>query len=303
MNEHILPMLCLSNQFYLKTGFYSREYKRGKSYPVEKNFHHVSPVSNLHANSKERVKWPSSNVIDYADPYALPKHLECLDDAEYGSVTKEYEAVHAQWIQLRNLLTSAYPTISTHQISISQKMVNLMSSNQQNSQPLSQGVIDLDIDCSASNADVSSLEAMREFGGGNTAYLPGSSSSPTYGKMTDGMDSISVIVLDSDEEDGRDRIGNRHASNSEPDPVHLQSQTQSLTSLKKQMRQGCDVPGNALTCGNIAVEANWQFPSPYQKVILSSVDVNSVNDLVVRYYCIYSSVVEFLSMHTKQPSL
>lgn len=286
---------CSPNVGSLEFDPYAQD-MRAKSH-IDKfgQFHmkYLDKPNGLRASSKERVKCPSSNVTDYSDPYALRKHLECLGDGEYGSVTKEYEEVHAQWIQLRNLLTSAYPTISiSDQSSISQQIVNLMSSNRQNRSSISQGVIDLDIDCSTSNADVS-LEAMHEFGGSNTPCLPGSSSSVMYGKITDtpydlsdhhknkdGMDSISVIVLDSDEDNDGDRIENKHASNSEAKAVRLESQTKSLNSQKKQMRQGCDVPGNGSTCGNMTVDANWLFPSPYQKVVLSSVDGTAINDVV-----------------------
>lgn len=296
--------------------FYSREHKRVKICAEPRHSQNMTAVACLRDESIGKANTPHSKVINYSDPFALPKHLENLDAGEYGSATKEYEVVHAQWMQLMNLLSAAYPAISNshlhsisqspiagvenHDLLLVQRTLNPVSPNGQYNHSTSPDVIDLDLDCSASSAVLPPLGETRECGGRSTFYLPGNcisgmdvssgklkempcDPSDLYHKNNVGMNCKSVIVIDSDEEDGGVQIGNRHTSYERKAfiEVQLESPVQSLTNLKKRIRLEGDEPGNALALGSIPVDTNWQLSYPYEKVVLqSSVEERPFNDLV-----------------------
>ncbi|XP_042419655.1 protein CHROMATIN REMODELING 35-like [Zingiber officinale] len=121
----------------------------------------------------------NSNHFDYSKDFSFTNLLERMDGDKYGSVTKEFEAMHAHRIQMMNALSSLRP--SPKPTITPQGSTNVYSDNHT--------VIDLDDD-TISDA-VNPLDSL-----------------PPNGQPKENK---AIVILDSDDEDASPAVGNKQS--------------------------------------------------------------------------------------------
>ena len=121
----------------------------------------------------------SSNVVDYSEPYAIQKMLARLDCGKFGSVTKDIEALLAQKTQTLYPYFEKYPTLINQYFDVGKNKFSESSKleDQQKTQLARDNVIDLEDDCVKNKTPTTSL---------------------------------SVVTIDSDEEDKEDHRPTYH---------------------------------------------------------------------------------------------
>nr|CAD1828023.1 unnamed protein product [Ananas comosus var. bracteatus] len=201
----------------------------------------------------------TGSVIDYSNPFALPNVLECLDDGKYGSVTKEFEALRAQRIQVINFLSGLQQSCgnSSHNGLNGSKLAN---------------IIDLDDDHDA-NSGPKLHENLSDSRDGPKDFCV---------KRTEENDIESPIIIDSDEEDGSRQEGSKN-------PVHPENRTldfrswleRSIYERVKQVKMMGQAANdykfdqtNLNLVGQTASEASCEPSIQYQMVVLQKMPEN-----------------------------
>ncbi|XP_072951992.1 protein CHROMATIN REMODELING 35 [Typha angustifolia] len=250
----------------------------------------------------------SRHVIDYSNAFALSGVLENLDEGKYGSVTKEYEALRAQRMQVINFLSGLCPTSCANpQSSLSSKRTldgstrcTNSSSIKDQTNPGRHGdhstcptIIDLDdddVDHSAADAVNMSSEKSHDCIMHTSQPSCGSGSKLHEGVSTGPSDSClkdneekddSLIILDSDEEDVSHEAAEKHALHSESRSLDFRAWLQA--NIKNRIKQAMIVGGgtdNQLVpygqtgphlFGHIAPKTSWKPAVQFEKVILQKV--------------------------------
>nr|XP_019704479.1 protein CHROMATIN REMODELING 35 isoform X2 [Elaeis guineensis] len=150
------------------------------------------PSSGMHlANHKRRkfqnVDQSSSCKPESASLYS-PKLLKGMDDRKYGSVTKEYETLHAQRVQMINFLQAQQCPLGDP----------CSSPGLKSSQSVSIACFNPSSECVEGNSDSTMQKKMRHITSGSSYLCP---------KTKEHKNKTSVIIIDSDDEDGVCRKG------------------------------------------------------------------------------------------------
>ncbi|XP_058106029.1 protein CHROMATIN REMODELING 35-like isoform X2 [Magnolia sinica] len=262
---------------------YTRVYKRAKNCNGEKDFRNVALVAGVCSDIANKEIRSHSNVKDYSDPSTLRSLLEGVDNSVYGSVTKEIEDIHTQWMSVSALCLAPVSQPSTARLNgdlplLGRREADLVLTNQQNSQSIFP-------------------EDQQKCVGGSSAYVPGYRSSTSQGKISDiscdipelslykkGTDKTSIVIIESDEEDGVGQIMTTHVSSAKLEPcnseVWLGSQSENFYNIEKEMSRGNIELGFSMMDSSVTIEANKQSSYLYQKVVLSAIDENPIHDVV-----------------------
>ncbi|KAL6008095.1 hypothetical protein ACLOJK_033601 [Asimina triloba] len=256
----------------------------------EKNVHSLASVARVGTDTKVKEKRSHPFVKDYSDPSSIVSLLEGLESKDYGSVTKDFEAIHNRWMQI----VLEYPSFSSSFMASTAKSL----SNRLNSYIPSLGqrggnhdIIDVDVDEPAKN-QVLAIEDGRH---GSAPFIPGYSGSASLGKISDkpcgslelklhekGMNEMSVVIIDSDDEDGKLQnrsgdasLGKHGLCNSE---VWQASQRQGFHTPEKEVIQANRDVGFPLDDNIISFESNRPSSCIYQKVVLTAANENTFQD-------------------------
>ncbi|WOK94273.1 hypothetical protein Cni_G02975 [Canna indica] len=236
----------------------------------------------------------SSKIVDYSNNFAVANIPERLDESKFGSVTKEYEALHAQRMQVINFLSALQPSIA----SLTKGGTSTCSDqstrkNQTNlcrfGDNLSCEVIDLEDDTMAgSTSPVKILagqtqEAVNNISQFSNGFDSESSQVGSPPANEEGKVQTAVIILDSDEEDESHQIRNKHSSQPGQDASVfrslLTSEIQKHLSRANKLAQESNlfqlVPYDQRVGKSHAItsfKSNWQPSVQYEKVVLQTVD-------------------------------
>ncbi|XP_019453437.1 PREDICTED: protein CHROMATIN REMODELING 35-like [Lupinus angustifolius] len=134
-----------------------------------------SPPSSEHERTEHKTPGKLSNVVDYSNPFAVSDFLNCFDSGKFGSVTKDIEALLARKMQILGTYFAKYPTLLDHLLK------EAVKHDEETHTPKSQQVAVL------AQKNVNDLEGKHI-----EKNVP---SAP-----------LSVVIIDSDEEDDRDQI-------------------------------------------------------------------------------------------------
>ncbi|XP_038970158.1 protein CHROMATIN REMODELING 35-like isoform X3 [Phoenix dactylifera] len=298
---------------------YRQRHKRTKLDNEDNNYRYKSEVTALCSSFEKTKEKSTSKVRDYSNPLALSNLLESLDDGIYGSVTKEYETLHAQRMQVIKFLSTLQPSLANSYpslLSSSHCGINTWSdlstrgnqnSDQRVDSSISSDIIDLEADSIGAAANTSmrmSAEKTPESSVQNILYcgevhrkMPDVANGPSDScpKYKEGKDNTSVIILDSDDEDAIHQTGSQHASHSGRKYSDLRTligtrieslQRQAMITQENHLNQiiPYDYGSNKLD-GSVAFRANWQPSVQYQKVVLQKVpEKQRFQDLVNQDY-------------------
>ncbi|CAL9054129.1 unnamed protein product, partial [Musa banksii] len=210
----------------------------------------------------------SSKVIDYSNDFALTNFLERLEDGKYGSVTKEYEALHSQRMQVINFLSALQPSIASRTFQGGGSTSANLSTRQnqmksgQHGDNLSHDIIDLEVDTME--------DAAR-----------GPLNTPPVDE--DNKEETTVIIVDSDEEDASHQGKTKYDCHPDHEVLEfgasLASQIQKHISRASKLAQEVNlyqlVPydqgiGRSVCTTNF--KPNWQPSVHFEKVVLQTVD-------------------------------
>ncbi|XP_028965394.1 protein CHROMATIN REMODELING 35 [Malus domestica] len=132
---------------------YSKGHKRMKLCLDGKNYDGLDISVSKHDEVVEKKPKSTSEVVDYTDPFAIRNLLERLDCGEYGSVTKEIEAVLAKKTQTMVPYFAKYPALANAFLEEDKRQSKKAPKSEN---PLaSDKVIDLEDDCVENNAPAS----------------------------------------------------------------------------------------------------------------------------------------------------
>ncbi|RWW38696.1 hypothetical protein BHE74_00056051 [Ensete ventricosum] len=276
----------------------------------------------------------SSKVIDYSNDFALTNLLERLEDGKYGSVTKEYEALHAQRMQVINFLSALRPSIASRTFQGCASTSANLSTRQnqmksgQHGDNLSHDIIDLEVDTmedAASPVRIPADQTQDAVGNisldsndfepvtrkGNSDAARGPLNTPQVDE--DNKEETTVIIVDSDEEDASHQ--DKKKNDCYPDHevlefgASLASQIQKHISRASKLAQEVNlyqlVPydqglGRSVCTTNL--KPNWQPSIHFEKVVLQTVDEKQrFQDVVVSIQCnleaITSICTNMMCMH------
>ncbi|CAL9117763.1 unnamed protein product [Musa textilis] len=246
----------------------------------------------------------SSKVIDYSNDFALTNLLERLEDGKYGSVTKEYEALHAQRMQVINFLSALRPSIASRTFqggaSTSANLPtrqNQMKSGQHGDN-LSHDIIDLEVDTMEGAASPVRIPAEQTQDAVGNISLHSSDfesvawkgkSDAAHGPLNtppvdeDNKEETTVIIVDSDEEDASHQDKTKYDCHPDHEVLEfgasLASQIQKHISRASKLAQEVNlyqlVPydqgiGRSVCTTNL--KPNWQPSVHFEKVILQTVN-------------------------------
>ncbi|KAJ6841102.1 protein CHROMATIN REMODELING 35 [Iris pallida] len=218
-----------------------------------------------HRNLEERTP---TKVIDYSDVYTLSNVLQ--EDGKYGSVSKDYEALHAQTMQVRNILSAIRPFAGSNTADQQHHIENATS----------QVVIDLDAEYLGDDAGP---------GIGHDQQL--CEESTEQQKEKEGNDIQSAIVLDSDDEDGGSNVPEMQSPNYDKgsdfrawlsSQIQLRMRENKLSTREAHPSQVFSEQGNNKLYPDIAPEGRKLPSIQYEKVVLTTVtDKQPVPDLQI----------------------
>ncbi|OAY82529.1 Protein chromatin remodeling 35, partial [Ananas comosus] len=251
----------------------------------DKNKKFASNVTALQSDGVNKEQH-SGNIINFSNGFALSGILERLDNGRYGSVTKEYESIHAHRVQFINFLSGlqqshANPFLGkvSNTVTGGSNRCSNSSAGPNRKAPAPTEVIDLDednVDDSANHsvevAEEKSHEKVPDTGTGPSDSCPENKE----------KDNSSVIDIDSDDDDANRQAGRKHASF--PQSTVLDFRAWRPNNLLNQLKQAMVVAQesnfnqlvpynhtNASFAGRTAPRADWQPTVQYQKVVLQKV--------------------------------
>lgn len=252
----------------------------------------------------------NSNSFDYSKDFSFTNLLERMDGGKYGSVTKEFEAIHAHRMQIINALSSLRP--SPKPTRTPQTSTNFNSDNHT--------VIDLDdgtisgVSGHVRNLAEHPWEAANSSSAcsGNRGYLQCPlDSSPCNGQLKENK---AVVIIDSDDEDASPAVGNKQSFRS-VDGISLLSA--SLTSeIQKHILKASKLVQEASSHQLVqygqgshrpyltaAFKPSKQPSIQFEKVVLQTVDEKQrLQNVVVSIQCfcekcIYLILTFVISIH------
>lgn len=254
--------------------------------------------------------------MDYSDHFALSNLLAELDGGKYGTVTKEYETLHALRTNVINFLSASRrapantclnpvlgaPQTSLHSSSHPRPRHNRSSANGQRNDSTPLNVINLDDDPVDSDSIMrTGLNISTEcHAAGDIGSVVQKESSNT----ADGKASTPVLIIDSDEEDGDHQVRNKPSiitgTNEYKSRECLDSQL--LLYLKQAKLLEQEGHSKQLVAyeqkqtkidHDAAIQSTWQPTIQYEKVILRTApDQQPHEELMVSFYCMSVTVVQ-----------
>ncbi|XP_023513053.1 protein CHROMATIN REMODELING 35-like [Cucurbita pepo subsp. pepo] len=118
----------------------------------------------------------SAKIVDYSDPFAINNLIDGLNCGQFGSVTKEIEALVSHKMQILSPYIAKYPTLSSTLFDLGRRNECTEATNHQAS-PLVHNLIDLEDDSALDDVCSNHVEKSR---------LP-------------------IVIIDSDEEESKDQ--------------------------------------------------------------------------------------------------
>lgn len=295
-------------------------------------------MAGMHLASHKRRKFQnvgkSSSCKSESASLHSPKLLKGMDDGKFGSVTKEYETLHAQAVQMINFLqtqqcpfanpgsspglkSSQYGSIACFNPSSERVEVNSDPS-------MSQHVIDLDIldDVFAADPTIDHVSAHSSGNCGSPMQKKmqhiTSGSSFLCPKTKEHKDKTSVITIDSDDEDGVCQKDTKNSCISEcqvhefqawlSSELHLRLRQAGLLAWEGHSNHpAASEQKNVKFAHDFAAVGKVQSSVQYEAVVLSKViDKQPIQDLEVSLFFVFCfllvlffSVIDFFSPSNK----
>ncbi|KAM0936658.1 putative thymine dioxygenase chromatin remodeling SNF2 family [Dioscorea sansibarensis] len=240
--------------------------------------------------------------MDYSDHFALSNLLAELDGGKYGTVTKEYETLHALRTNVINFLSASRrapantclnPVLGAsqtglHSSSHPRPWLNRLSANGQRNDSIPLNVIDLDDDPVDSDSRMRTglnISTECHAAGDTGSVVPKESSNTVDGspglwpKDKEGKVSTPVLIIDSDEEDGDHQVKNKPSiitgTNEYKSRECLESQILLYLKQAKILEQEghskqlvAYEQKQAKIDHDAAIQSTWQPTIQYEKVIL-----------------------------------
>lgn len=240
--------------------------------------------------------------MDYSDHFALSNLLAELDGGKYGTVTKEYETLHALRTNVINFLSASRrapantclnPVLGAsqtglHSSSHPRPWLNRSSANGQRNDSIPLNVIDLDDDPVDSDSRMRTglnISTECHAAGDTGSVVPKESSNTVDGspglwpKDKERKVSTPVLIIDSDEEDGDHQVKNKPSiitgTNEYKSRECLESQILLYLKQAKILEQEghskqlvAYEQKQAKIDHDAAIQSTWQPTIQYEKVIL-----------------------------------
>ncbi|KAJ0974025.1 hypothetical protein J5N97_015990 [Dioscorea zingiberensis] len=268
--------------------------------------------TSLHSVYGREQEKTQAGAMNYSDRFALSNLLAELDGGKYGSVTKEYETLHALRTNVVNFLTASgaapastcsSPVLGASQAGLRSSshprhLNTLWSANGQRKDSNPQIVIELDDDPVDSDPGMrtdTSISSKFHAAGDTGVIFQMETSNAVSGpqehcpKDKEGKLSTPVVIIDSDEEDGDHQVKNKPSIISGTDAYKsrecVESQIQLYLKQAKILEQEGDSKQlvsyeqkHTKVDHDVTVRSTWQPTIQYEKVILRSVTDQQPNE-------------------------